>query len=348
MMSRLGIRPNEWTWLIFLDCHVSGKAKASLLSHITQKGYLTRESARSMLHLTIQGAFSSHLASGKDVDSFFNKMTDEYGAEWVGLAIINQMVSVTSRRGDRSAMDRLLTICTEERLPVGGSTIIQMVPLLRKNPRLLMVYTLKVMENPGVRLDGHAFEQLFKVAYKSQSYNICRVLWQYACFYKKVTSKMKAIVLDSLSCHKEPSWGNPISKRFELHAGKVIVGAAPDTGPKKSHTASFLRSDLADELPAEFRHKPLLYLVEAVKHRGFDPELQRSVARALVNHDVESGGDYNPVMSMPLMFEAAFEIDQDWGRSPRPLHWLLQNVLAIPAEQKQRGLPESVLSEGIS
>lgn len=335
-MRRLRIRPDEWTWLAFLDCHVSSKGKISLVSYLLQKDYLTTDALRDILQLTIQELFSAHLDSGGDVDSFFDILVDSRISNSFGVPLLNQMFRVASLRKDHAARDRLLTICEEQTLPVDSTTIIQVVLSCRKNIFNALPFALRIMERGSHVADvaRNTFDMLFTIAYRSDRYNICRVLWQYACMHKRVTRRMKSIVLDSLlACSETPPSGTDISKRFKLNAGKVIVGVGVDS--QQIHP-------VVDDLPAEFRSDPLTYLVHDLRRDGTDPDLRRQVAEALVHHDIETGPDYEPARPLPLMLHAAMLVDKEWKFDPRPISWFLQNSLSIPTFKWKKRLSQSI------
>lgn len=334
-MRRLRIRPNEWTWLAFLDCHVTNKGKINLVSYLLRRDYLTTDSLQDALHLTIQNLFSEHLKSGQDVDSFLNMVIHIKAVNWFSVSMLNQLFSVIAKRRDHSALERLLTICEEQNLAVDPSIINHVVEICRRSILNAIPYALRIMER-GFRaalLEGDTFEKLFKMAYKGQRYNICRVLWRYACIHRQVTRKMKEIVVDSLACNKAPAWGTGISKRFEVNAGKTIVGVGTTRG---------FKHPVFDDLPHEFQSNPLLYLISSVKRgRETDPYLRRRVAKALVYRDMKVGPHYRPLLPLPLMLHAAMVVDSEWDLSPRPVSWFLQNALRVPVEFSERRMSKS-------
>ncbi|KAE8352871.1 hypothetical protein BDV28DRAFT_157477 [Aspergillus coremiiformis] len=189
-MPRLDIRPDQYTWLTFLDCLICPKAKASLVSRMIQKGYLNGYTAtRTAVQLTIQNTFLAHLESGKSVDSFMNMLIDTHGANWFPPSLINQMLSVITRRKDQG-------------FALKSSTVTQIALMFRKDIFSALQYLFRFIDHPEKKLEKDAWEKLFLTAFKGRHYNICR----------GVTYKMRQ------------STGHQYNDLWLNNAGKVIVG----------------------------------------------------------------------------------------------------------------------------
>ncbi|KAL4892115.1 hypothetical protein BDV59DRAFT_193964 [Aspergillus ambiguus] len=328
VMSRMNIRPDSYTWVAFLDCLVSPKAKANVLIYALQKGYLNQTGAvRSALQLTIQDTFLTHLESGKSVDSFFNMAIDTYGTNWFPPSLINQMFSVTVRLKDFQAMDRLLEICRQQGFSLNGSTINQIVLLFRSDIFSALRYLWRCSDQPEKKLGKDAWERLFLVAFKGRHYNICRVLWRYACINEAVTYKMKQAVLSSLARNVARKKGKDIDNVWRTSAGKIIVGV-------DLHLASYpQKSSVLDCVPPEFHENPVSYLASGFKADGEDRQRQLRLAATLTQRDIEVGSWYRATRPLGIMLEAAAVMDREWKDAPRPTQWLMQNAINVPVTQ---------------
>ncbi|KAF7592798.1 hypothetical protein BBP40_012480 [Aspergillus hancockii] len=327
-MPRLNIRPNAHTWLTFLDCLVSSKAKANLVSRMMQKGYLDDTGAiRTALQVTIQDTFLAHLESGKSVDSFINMLVDTSGANWFPPSLINQMLSVAARLKDFSAMERLLQICVQQGFDVNSSTINQIVLLFRKDIFSALRYLFPFIDRAESKLKKDAWERLFLIAYKGRYYNICRVLWRYACMNNGVTYKMRQSVLTSLIRNVPLMDQDQHSKIWLTSAGKVIVGLDLHH-THYPHTESF-----RDLVPPEFNRNPVASFTSGYKPSGEERERQQRLASALIRRDIEVGPRYRPLRRLGIMLEAAAVLDQEWNWVPRPTQWLMQNAIQVPLKQ---------------
>ncbi|KAB8269828.1 hypothetical protein BDV30DRAFT_229528 [Aspergillus minisclerotigenes] len=329
-MPRLNIRPNPYTWLTFLDCLVSPKAKANLVSRMMQKGYLNESSAmRTALQVTIQNTFRAHLESGKSVDSFFNMLIETQGTNWFPPSLINQMLNVAARRKDFSAMERLLQICKQQGFAVKGSTVNQIVLLFRKDIFSLLRFLFRFIDRPERVLTKDSWEKLFLMAFKGRHYNICRVLWRYACMYRGVTYNMRQSVLTSL-LRNTPfrKTGGQYNQLWLTSAGKVIVGI-------DLHLPNYpLNESFADLVPSEFSRNPVASLATGFKPTGGEREKQQLLASKLTLRDTEVGPMYRPSRSLNIMLEAAAVLDQEWNTVPRPTQWLMQNAIKVSVKRK--------------
>ncbi|KAL5357754.1 hypothetical protein BJX96DRAFT_163290 [Aspergillus floccosus] len=328
VMSRMNIRPDSYTWVAFLDCLVSPKAKANMVIYTLQKGYLNQTGAvRSALQLTIQDTFLTHLESGKSVDSFFNMAIDTYGTNWFPPSLINQMFSVTVRLRNFQAMDRLLEICKQQGFSLNSSTVNQIIVLFRSDIFSALRYVWRCVDQPEKKLRKDAWERLFLIAFKGRHYNICRVLWRYACFNGAVSYKMKQSVLTSLTRNVARKKGKDVDNVWRTSAGKVIVGV-------DLHLASYpQKSALLDDVPPEFHENPVSYLASGYKVDGEDRQRQMRLATMLTQRDIEVGPWYRPSRPLGIMLEAAAVMDLEWKNTPRPTQWLMQNAINVPVTQ---------------
>lgn len=327
-MSRMHIRPNPYTWLAFLDCLVSPNAKASLVNFMLQKGYLSDSGAmRTALHLTIQDTFLAHLQSGKSVDAFFNMIIDTYGANWFSPTLINQMLSVTVRLRDYDAMDRLLEICEQQGFALDSATVNSILPLFRSDIQCALRYVFRCLDHPETQLDKKAWEMLFLIAFKGRNYNICRVLWRYACMHRQVTYKMKQSVLTSLARNVPRNKRDVIDTVWSTSAGNVIVGV--DFG----QSVYPFDDAVLDNVPDEHLDNPVAYLASGYKPGGDERAKQLSLASALVKRDIEIGPRYQASVPLSIMLEAAAVMDRGWKGIPRPTQWVMQNSIHIPVRK---------------
>ncbi|KAF7121580.1 hypothetical protein CNMCM5793_009050 [Aspergillus hiratsukae] len=325
-MARMHIRPNPYTWLAFLDCLVSPTAKASLVNYMLQKGYLLDNGAmRTALHLTIQDTFLAHLQSGKSVDAFFNMIID--GANWFSPTLINQMLSVTVRLRDYDAIDRLLEICEQQGFALDSGSVNSILPLFRSDIQSALRYMFRCLDRPETQLDKQAWEMLFLIAFKGRNYNVCRVLWRYACMRRRVTYKMKQSVLTSLARNVPRNKSDVIDNVWSTSAGNVIVGV--DFG----QSAYCFDDAILDNVPDEYLDNPVAYLASGYKPGGEEREKQLGLASALVKRDIEIGPRYQPSIPFSVMLEAAAVMDRGWKGIPRPTQWVMQNSIHIPVRK---------------
>ncbi|KAJ5643796.1 uncharacterized protein N7484_006303 [Penicillium longicatenatum] len=331
LMPRANIRPNPNTWLALLSALTTSNAKASLITHMVQNGFMTDVKViRTALQLTIQDSLLVHLESGQDVESFVALMEKTHGAGWFSSSLLGQMVSVAARCQNFAAVDALLKICAEQSFEVDSSILNQILPMCRANILTALHYTYECAKFPSFRFVPQIWERLFLIAFKSQHYNICRVLWRYACMDGSVTSDMRKTVLGSLTRNASYKKGNQMSEIWRLDAGKIIVGM-------DVHFEDYrIRKSVLKNVPSEFHDMPLSFLSSGYKPHGEDRLHQLQVAKYLVDRDIRYGAStYEPINSVSIMLQAAAVIDREWKGIPRPLTWRLQNAIHVPIRRNQ-------------
>lgn len=335
-MSRAHIRPNPQTWLALLEAVVTPSAKASLLNQMVHKGYMNEISTiRSALQLTIEDSLFVHLESGQSIDSFVALMVRTHGADWFSPSLLAQMFAVIARLKHYTAMESLLKICTEHRLALDSDSLVQIMLMFRASVFSAVQYTIQFLNRPMFRLSREAYERLFLIAFKARRYNLCRVLWRYACMDRAVTYKMKQAVLSSLTRNvsvKKDS--NDIGNIWRVGAGKVIVGLDLHRERYK------IQESLANELPPEFRQNPLLFLTSGFKAQGPDRDLQHRLANLLVKRDIHLGATaFRPRYSLSMMLESAAILDREWAGKPWPLTWTMQNAIKVAIKRRRNHGP---------
>lgn len=327
-MSMFNVRPNGKTWIALLECIVSPSVKAKILQSMLDQGYLDDVNIlRAAVQLTVTDMFSAHLSSGGSVGEFIELMNAKYGSRWLSTPSMNLMLSVAVRSKNFSAMEHIVQYCNHHRLAVGSSTLNQILYFFRKDIYKALWFMFRYTDRARYPFDADTYERLFLTAFKNRSYNICRVLWRYACMNGAVSWKMRRAVTLSLTGNTLSRKRNPIDDLWRVSAGKVIVGL-------ELHQAGIpLPPAIAELVPRAFHDNPVAYLV------GYKPSdkgrtKQLAVASALVRRDVEEGPRFAPSEPLELMLEAASVLDLEWKNTPRPTHWMIQNAIHVPVEKK--------------
>ncbi|PLB40868.1 uncharacterized protein BDW47DRAFT_115815 [Aspergillus candidus] len=334
LMGRMKIQPDSYTWLALFDCLISTKTRSSAFEYMLQKGYLAQPKAmRSALQLTIQDLLTVHLDSGKSVDSFVNTVITNHAGNWMSRSLVSQMLSVFVRRKDHASLDRLLQICVEQGFEINNSATVNQIALMFRSRVFLALQRVYkcITDTPNFK---RAWERLFLTAYKNRHYNVCRVLWRYACMDGDITVKMRRSVLVSLVRNVSLKRGEDLATAWNLSAGKVIVGL-------DLHLPNYpLRDPLLKLVPAEFHENPVSYLMSGYAAVGEDRQRQLAAANMMIQRDITVGPWYQPSKPLGLMLEAAVVLDKRLMSAPRPTAWLLQNAIHVPVElRKDAALP---------
>ncbi|KAI2793220.1 hypothetical protein POX_b03271 [Penicillium oxalicum] len=326
-MAKRRICPNADTWLVLLQAMLTQKSKAAIIKEMAKKGYLKDISTtRSALQLTISDSFFVHLESGQDVHSFFELMVKTNGADWFTASLLSQMLNVTLRLKNYPAMQELLDICDEYHLDMNSSCLMQVLHMTSDDIFAALEHTMRIMKRSSFKINREVMSKLFFMAYNGFHYNLCRVLWHYACLQDLVTQDMRNLVLDSLVRNASlETASEDIRKIWHVCAGKVIV--------RRDSRARFrIKPEHLEQLPSEHRDNPFLYLVSGYKNLGPERALQLQLAKVFINRDVLTNS--RPRFPLALMLEAAAVMDQEWRGKPWPLAWMLQNSIGIPTTRQ--------------
>lgn len=327
-MGRANINPNPETWVILLGALVNPSEKTELVGHMVQHNYMSDiNTIRGVLRQTIQDSLLVHLDSGKDIDEFIDLMVNTHGANWFSPSLMGQVFDTLARLKDVATLERLVQICSDRRISLNHQALTALFAVYRSNIFTAVRYMLLFIQTPWFQSSSHNLERLFFIAFKSRHYNISMVLWRYACMHQNVTRKMKMAVLVSVCRNKSFKETNELSTLWSSDAGKVIIGI-------DFHHESYNMSDsIMNEIPAEFHHNPLLFLV-GWKPEGDERSRQIRVANALVQRDIQLASLYKPQYPFRIMLDAAASLDTEWHNVPRPLTWKIQNAIQVPVVHK--------------
>ncbi|KAL2826986.1 hypothetical protein BDW59DRAFT_59189 [Aspergillus cavernicola] len=327
VMSRMRVRPNAITWVAYLECQIAPAAKMKLIKMLKEKGYLQDPLVmRKVLHVMVQELFGEHLNNGGSVDDFFNKTVKTPGLNWFPASLTSQMFRVIARRKNVPAAERLLEICAEHKLPLGSATMSEIIRLYPNDTFSALHHILPYFDNRKSAVTKSVYERLFLNAFRNRHYNICRVVWRYACMTKSVTWPMRKEISFFLSQNIGIEGGSAQVNHWRTTAAKVIAGV-------DFHLPDYpLRDQLLEFVPLEFHDSPILSLDVGYVEDGDDRAMQRSLARAICKHDMEIGSWYRAYFPLANMLEAAAEMDIEWGDDLRPTTWLLNNAIRVPVE----------------
>ncbi|KAL4913746.1 hypothetical protein BDW62DRAFT_192042 [Aspergillus aurantiobrunneus] len=327
VMGHFRIRPDVDTWLAYLQCLISPVAKLRLVKVIERKGYLKDPYVmRAILHLMIQDLLGKHLKDGGSMDEFFSKIIETAGLNWFPTSLITKMFVVTAQLEDAPAMKRLLEICQENKLPLTGEMAFEFIRFFPEDTFSAVHYVLQALDDPEAVLSQEVFARLYVNARKNRHYNICRVLWRYACMNDAVSRSMREDVTFLLYQNVASDHLSEIEKLWLTSAGKVIVGV-------DLHLPKYpLKHELLEHIPVEFHDNPVAFLLPTQKLEEEKFAKNRRIAKAIIKHDVEVGSWYRPTRPLAYMLQAAVELDREWKGVPRPAKWLMQHAIHIPVE----------------
>ncbi|CAG8068336.1 unnamed protein product [Penicillium salamii] len=342
-MGRANISPNAETRLILLGALTEPTEKAQLIAHMVQQGDMSDLSVtRSALQQTIQNSLLVHMNSGKPLDSYLDLLLNTHGANWFSPPLMGQMFEVLSRLKKHDAIAQLCEFCIDRRIQLDDVSLIGIILAHRSNvftaihlilPFLEQQASLDQDATPSANLLGN----LFLTSFQGRHYNICRVLWQYACLSDRTTYKMKQCVLVGLSTNVSDKKFEP-RRIWDTDSGKVIIGY------DFHHGASTLDSSIMNDIPEARRDNLLLFITENIP-AGIERHSQVRLANALVQRDMKLHKRYKPEHPLRIMLDAAAHMDSEWHDVPHPLEWKMNNAINIPLAEKEEQPPRLLVQE---
>jgi hypothetical protein len=323
-MLRLRIVANSDTLLAYLEFITRPASRTKMVKLMEEKGWLQEPAAmRRTLELTIQDTFAQHLVEGKSVNAFLKKTIRAFGCSYFPARLIKKMFHVTFRLQNVSAMQQLFRLCKANGLPLTPSILNPLIALFPHDTFTVMYYVLECLEKTKDKLDKKTYDALFLNALNNRHYNICRVLWRYACMDGQATNNMKRELAFLLSQSVGKEGLTEQEKVWRTSVGKVIVGI-------DMQSRGFpLKQSLLKDIPIEFHDNPIASLTGNSMPQSEERMRQRRAARAILKHDIDVGPWYRPTVPLANMLEAAAELDAQWKDVPRTRNWLMQNAIQV-------------------
>jgi hypothetical protein len=327
-MSRFHVRPNGQTWIAFLHCLISPNVKERVMQHMLEKEYMTDpRTLEDALQLNISSMFTRHLDSERDVQSFIASMVKSYTPKFLSALSLNLMLEETVTRKDFDAMRQVVECFSQFQLSVDSRTLNQVFRFFRADIHKALLFLFRYIKLDRHPLDESNFEKLFFMASRKRSYNLCRVLWRYACMEGLTSWKMRQAMRTSLAWGALKSKDDSMADVWQRSAGKVIVGLeyypTGDRWPKA----------IRRMVPSGYEDDPIAFLNEPTS----SPEMraaQQALAKTLVRQDVKEGKQFQPVEPLVLMLDAASILDRQWKAHFLSTSEMLRNIIHIPVEEK--------------
>ncbi|PLB53041.1 hypothetical protein P170DRAFT_434764 [Aspergillus steynii IBT 23096] len=334
-MSRMKIGPNEETWVAFLNYVADPRERLLLMKWMLQQRYLTEITPKARaLVTTVQEWFLEHLEDGGKVDSFFTEMAKMQGTHNVSLSLFSQMFNVVARRDDFDSLNRLLEIYQQHGFHVDDRAI-ESVMLMCRDSFTGVRHLLRLSSRPDLSLKRVSYERLFKKSLRGRHYNLCRVLWRYACMYGFVTYQMRRYVVRSLTCNiPSENAKSEVDQTWWTTSGQVIAGL------DLHHREHIRGSKIMQSIPPEHHHHPVTYFSE-FKPVGKERDRQLRAAMDLAQHDIDAGPKYTPRYPLAHMLQAAIVLDRYWAQYPLPKDSILEQAMRIEVLRKGEDLNKS-------
>ena len=270
LMIRRRHRPNASSWVALLMAVPSRAVQIRIESRMREKGLLQiPAAAKEITALILSDELIGHLDSGQDMPSFIGRIDAVYGPDWMSPSSLNRALDVIGERGSyQQASDTIELFLNRGIWPNTVSLNTLLSHCQRQGNVNEAIRMMQYIHSQfKVRADEVTFHNLFMLAWKSQQYNTCRVVWRHACMQAAVSYKMQELILRSL-LRNTPS--QPKTKReiWAVSAAKVIAGVASEpgivakligwseTGQQREENLAIAKEVLAQDLSAVLKHRP--------------------------------------------------------------------------------------------
>ena len=338
-MVKRNIRPNRRTWSALVLFFKSAKEKEHVISYAMSKGLINVEQGGPFTLASMADSLRSHLQSGQSVDTFLERFSDPESEGRITSILLFELSRAIIGLRDFASLGRLIDIMEERVYPMDSSIPAHALSVLSEHGDVLtgVELVLRCIYHPFFEMTSHVYRELFHVASKGRCYNLCRVLWRYACISGNVDFNLKQSVFFSLVRHMSFKPADSDDDFWSRSMGKVIAGV-------DIHRKDFqLPDSVLEYLPREYHEHPLAYLIRsrAQLHDSSDKgqagkDKRWQLAQDMMWRDIRVGPQYVPVNTLPLMLDAATRIDQEWKGQPRPIGWLTQNAIRVPVKRRRK------------
>ncbi|KAK2809437.1 hypothetical protein FQN49_008621, partial [Arthroderma sp. PD_2] len=319
-MKREGVSPGSWAWVSVLSAITPHSLRFDVLVRAKESGVFgDRHVFQIAVSTAIQPAFGRWLKNGGSVASFMKTMDQKLGSDWLSVASINRLLLEGSLRSEPGVISDILLFCQQNAFKLETTSLNNALFYFLHQPdtasKSFIDFYLKFAETFRVKGDDRTMDILWHLAWGARAYNICRVLWRYACLDGWVKQKMQASIYASL--HREMKGTSALPEReiWMQNVGKVAAGVIPfnswNTGDRENLTK--------------------LVHGDHISYSGDDitePLLRRkALAKELVESDM-TARDRGYVYTEPLVdvLARAYILDEEWGFChEKPVDWLWKN-----------------------
>lgn len=233
------------------------------------------EAVKGVATVMLPGELIGHLNSGQDMASFIARMDGIYGLDWMSPSSLNRALDVIGERGSFLQASDAIKLFLERNIRPNAVSLNTLLSHCDRQGNLTEAvrWMQYIPSKFCVQANEITYHHLFKLAWKSQQYNTCRVVWRHACMGGAVSYKMQELMLRSL-VRNTPSRPKTKGEMWILSAAKVIAGVAPEpgtsakligwseTGQKREDNLALAKEVLAQDLAAALHHRPVSTLTQ--------------------------------------------------------------------------------------
>jgi len=337
VMTRMGLFPNEDTWIAFLMVVEEKRAKLLIIRYMRESGLLDNAAMiRSVVQQIIDIELASHLAGDQNLESFISLMDSRYGPNWLSVSTGNQMCHFLVENGLVSQAVEVLGLMADRGCRPDNVTLhIFLGHCRRQRQAQRAIEFLQVFKSQyNVSPKQDEYDILFMLVWWAKRINCCKVIWQVACLEAAVSYRMQERVLESL-LRNTPEHPRTATERFIKAAGKIIVGIGIDlsTSPEESDP-----------------RWETMQLVSQFASPGDDRTRSLQLAKSLLARDLDAARHYKLDGNFIDLLVDAAALDRSWheeAKGQESTLWKVQHAVRVGvsfhAKPPSRGTPKRKL-----
>lgn len=193
LMARKGYYTDGEAWLLLLKMIEQADAKQVVLRRMKKKGLHRMQSTfikagRHMAPYELENA----LPRLEEIDTFIDSQDKIYGPDWLDVVTVNRIVDMLGRHGKQNMCNQLLYIIFESgRVTPDVVTLNTLISHVRDVYGTVAIVGSLQRRWKTIVLVEDTYDMLFRIAWRNRSPNMLRVIWHYACFAQRTSSKMR-------------------------------------------------------------------------------------------------------------------------------------------------------------
>jgi len=314
VMLKRGIQPNGKTWALFMKTIPDIRIKLYILHEMKERGLLRPLINIKRVAVQLGPAEIEHsLDIGESQDKFINKMDERYTPWWLTSKSGNQILHALGARGLISRCWDFLYIMQHRSVKIDNNcinTVLNHCKIMRNINGLLEVLRYSRQFFPGTAgfvPNQFTYDILFEAAWRGRRYNLCKVIWRYACLNGATTRDMRIRVYGSFQSAALLAKESETRRQpWHRSAGFFIFNAHPD----HQHPARITRNN--QDLPESARFKNILARFRSKAMQSFSYTEKVYLDRYLeIQDEVAAVKDASIIEDVPYS-EDAPEFSEDW------------------------------------
>ncbi|XDG04549.1 hypothetical protein ABKA04_004164 [Annulohypoxylon sp. FPYF3050] len=211
VMVRRGYPPQSRVWVAFLVMMPRPSIKRYIVGKLREKNLdqnpmVLRAVGREMATTDLEYQLLRHSTTlpvtsstpsptppvDYDIQSFIDEQNDKYGVGWLDTITLNKMLDILSKHELLDACETLLDVVrSAQYTPPDAATLNTMLSRTKGFAKQMAILQ-KIFDHwPSLKPDEGTYHLLFRLAWHRRYPNMVKVLWRYAVFECKTTSKMR-------------------------------------------------------------------------------------------------------------------------------------------------------------